>query len=379
MIKVLMLTTNSSLMDGINRHILTIAPALNQRPEIEVGVCTVNPYGELNEALERGGVQTFSLDAHNGHDWHIAKRYYRIVKSFNPDIVHCHVMAMMERIISSICFRNKKYIATVHGIRDKVRHRTIKTRIESILYKIFNLKLSAICYISKGVYNALANDARNTQISEIIYNPLDFDSICAGTHKLHHIIGIQNNDQIIGTSCRIAKVKNPELFTEIMCKILTRIGSAHAVIIGDGDSELKKSCESIVEQYDVRTRFHWLGYRSDAPELIKDLSCFVMTSISEGLPTSLLECMAARTPFAFLEGAGGLKDMAEFNETEGPFAIYGTHDNIDKFINDIINLLNNECKAKEYAERAYQVGKRYFDINVIVGKLASLYKKVVLK
>ena len=104
-----------------------------------------------------------------------------------------------------------------------------------------------------------------------------------------------------------------------------------------------------------------------------------MTSISEGLPTSLLECMAARTPFAFLEGAGGLKDMAEFNETEGPFAIYGTHDNIDKFINDIINLLNNECKAKEYAEKAYQVGKRYFDIDVIVRELASLYNRVVLK
>ena len=374
-----MLTTNSSLMDGINRHILTISSALNRHPEIEVGVCTVNPYGELNEALERNGVQTFSLDAANGHDWHIAKRYYKIVKSFNPDIIHCHVMAILERIVSSICFRNRKYIATIHGIRDKVRYRTIKTLSESILYKIFNLKLSAICYISKGVYNALADDAQNAQISEIIYNPLDFDSICAGTHKLRHIIDIQDDNQIIGTSCRIAEVKNPELFTEVMCKILTRIGSAHAVIIGDGDSGLKQSCKSIVKKYNVETRFHWLGYRSDAPELIKDLSCFIMTSISEGLPTSLLECMVSKTPFAFLEGDGGLKDIVELNEKEGPFAICGTLDNPDKFINDIIDLLNNECKAKEYAEKAYQVGRKYFDIEVIAGKLASLYKKVILE
>ena len=379
MIKVLMLTTNSSLMDGINRHILTIAPALNRFPDIVINVCTVNPYGELNEALEKNGVQTFSLDAPNGHDWHIAKRYYNIIKTFNPDIIHCHVMAMVERIVSSICFRNIKYIATIHGIKDEVIHRSPKAHIESMLYKIFNLNLSAICYISKGVYYALTDNVQHATRSEIIYNPLDFSCICTKEHKLHHIIGIQDYNQIIGTSCRIAKVKKPELFTEIMCKILTKVNSVHAVIIGDGDSELKKLCKSIVKQYNVENRLHWLGYRSDAPELIKDLSCFIMTSTSEGLPTSILECMVSKTPFAFLEGDGGLKDIAELNEKEGPFAICGTLDNPDKFIDDIIDLLNNGSKAKEYAERAYQVGKRYFDINVIVGKLASLYKKVVLK
>ena len=51
MIKILMLTTNSSLMDGINRHILTISTALNSKENLEVVVCTVNPKGELNDAL----------------------------------------------------------------------------------------------------------------------------------------------------------------------------------------------------------------------------------------------------------------------------------------------------------------------------------------
>ena len=80
-------------------------------------------------------------------------------------------MAMVERIVSSICFRNIKYIATIHGIKDEVIHRSPKAHIESMLYKIFNLNLSAICYISKGVYYALTDNVQHATRSEIIYNP----------------------------------------------------------------------------------------------------------------------------------------------------------------------------------------------------------------
>ena len=41
--RILMLTTNASLQDGINRHILSVAPALNARGGVEVAVCTVMP------------------------------------------------------------------------------------------------------------------------------------------------------------------------------------------------------------------------------------------------------------------------------------------------------------------------------------------------
>ena len=379
MIKVLMLTTNSSLMDGINRHILSIAPALNRLPEIEVGVCIVHPYGELNDALEKDGVQTFSLNAANGHDWHLVKRYYQIVKSFNPDIIHCHVMALMERIISSICFRHVYYIETIHGIGDNLNNPTLRMRIENILFKIFHIPTNACCYISNGVYYAIKQRFSRIKINEVCYNPIKFIDSINHSHKLHDLIGIANNTPIIGTSCRLSYQKNPKMFTAVICRILKQLPEIHAVILGTGDDNIKIECQNIIKQANVDNRFHWLGYRSDAPTLIRELNCFIMTSHWEGLPTSLLECMVSKTPFAFLEGDGGLKDIAELNEKEGPFAICGTLDNPDKFIDDIIDLLNNGSKAKEYAERAYQVGKRYFDINVIVGKLASLYKKVVLK
>lgn len=374
MIKILMLTTNSSLMDGINRHILTISTALNSKENLEVVVCTVNPKGELNEALEKHGIKTYSLNAANGHDWHILKSFYRVIKTYQPDIVHIHVMAIMERIISSLFFRRINYVLTMHGISDKVEHISLRMRFESILQHLFSIYYTAICFISNGVKQMLSMPST---YSEVIYNALPFKSLPSPEFQLQHLLNLPLSTPIIGTSCRIANVKNPEAFTRVMCKVLTNIPEVHAVIIGDGDENLKKICNEIVRQYKVGDRFHWLGYRQDAPQLVQDLNCFVMTSISEGLPTSLLECMALKTPIAFLEGEGGLQDLAQYNETEGPIGVTAAPGNIEEFADKITLLIQNPTMAREYAERAYVVGKKYFDIESVADKLAKLYIKVV--
>ena len=72
-----MLTTNSSLMDGINRHILTIAPQINNQEGCEVAVCTVFSRAELNVELESKGVKTYSLNATNGHDLTVFLHFYK--------------------------------------------------------------------------------------------------------------------------------------------------------------------------------------------------------------------------------------------------------------------------------------------------------------
>lgn len=370
-----MLTTNSSLMDGINRHILNICPALNRMYDIEVAVCTVFPHGDLNTELEKQGVRTFSLNAHNGHELKIIPAYIKVMWVFAPDIVHVHVMALMERIVSALCFRRVKYVCTVHGIADKMARMTMRVRIEKLLDRVFGVSYSVVCYISNGVKEAL--HSKDCKVScDVVYNPIDFDYLSKSSVSLHNEIGVPEGTLIVGTACRVAKVKQPKLFTEVMCKVLLNIKEAHAVVIGDGDRGLLNACKGIVAMYGVCDRFHWLGYRKDAPQLVTGLSCFVMTSISEGLPTSLLECMASKIPFAFLEGKGGLKDIAELNKQFGSFAIIASSDNINKFVLDICNLIKTPSNKLCYTEAAYKVGKKVFGIDSVTRKLKSIYVQI---
>lgn len=361
-------------MDGINRHILTVATALNKQECLEVAVCTVFPRGELNTALESEGVRTFTLNAPNGHDWHIIPRFSKVMKEYKPDVIHNHVMAIAERLVLSSCYRRKKYVVTIHGISDKVEHLTMRMKLEKMIANIFPIKYNASCFISNGVKEAL--DERASGKSIVCYNPLHFGEVPSRTYALHNIIGVSHDTPIIGTSCRIAGVKQPQKFTEVMCRVLKKVPEVHAVVMGDGVKPLIDASKEIVKQYGVEDRFHWLGYRNDAPQLVKDLSCFVMTSISEGMPTSILESMTLKTPFAFLEGNGGLKDIAQLNQSEGPMAVQAAKDDLEGLATGIINLLNNELLANEYAERAYKVGKIHFDIQSVVNQLTELYKQL---
>ena len=131
--KILMLTTNSSLMDGINRHILLVASALNGKSSCEVAVCIAFPRGELADALEEKGVKTFSLGVSNGHDFSIFPAFRKVMKSFNPDIVHVHVVALFEKMMLSMLYRSKKYVCTVHGISDAVWYETFRMKIDKWL------------------------------------------------------------------------------------------------------------------------------------------------------------------------------------------------------------------------------------------------------
>ncbi len=374
--KILMLTTNSSLMDGINRHILTVASAVNKYPDCEVAVCTVFPKAELTEALVQEGVKTFALDAKNGHDKKILASFHRVMRDYNPDIVHAHVMAFYERMLLSTFYRSKKYVVTIHGIKDQVERESFRTVLNRWLDAIFYIRFDAICYISNGVRQHLLKGKEQKGIYTV-YNPLHFKQVVEKGNSLQKLIGVPEGTPIIGTSCRFARVKQPELFTKVMCRVLQMNQQAQAVVFGDGDMNLKNTLKSIVDEYNVSERFHFLGYRRDAPELVRDLSCFVMTSISEGLPTSILEAMASKTPFAMMEGDGGLKDIEELNCSEGPIGVVVPAGDIEAQARGICNLINNSEYAQGLADNAFEVGRRHFDVESVCSKLHGVYVKVI--
>lgn len=374
--KILMLTTNSSLMDGINRHILTVSTELNRRNGIDVAVCTVMPAGELHDALKHNCVKSFALGFANGHKLGIIPAFARIMRSFKPDVVHYHVLAMMERIVAATMFRGTRYVATIHGIADKKDYTTMHEHIEHALNQIFTIPLSARCYISSGVRTALQDRFPNDAISEVCYNPIPFGYVPPKEYALHRIINVPHNTQIIGTACRISFQKNPQAFTAAMCQVLQAAPQVHAVVIGDGSDDIKTECHEIVAKTGVGDRFHWLGYRSDAPSLTRDLDCFVMTSRWEGLPTALLESMAVRTPIVMMEGEGGLQDLAELNRLEGPIAVVTPQGDTGQIASGITHLLNDPAWAAELADRAYQVGQRHFDVASVVNQLINLYTRI---
>ena len=235
----------------------------------------------------------------------------------------------------------------------------------------------AAFYISKGVKEALLNNNPGVRINEVCYNPVDFDLRTVKESCLRDLIGVSSHTPVIGTACRIATVKNPVAFTEVMCRVLTTVPQSHAVVLGDGQQDLIDRCKAIVEKYKVNNRFHWLGYRPDAPELTKDFTCFVLTSHREGMPTAVLECFAAHTPVAMLEGEGGLQDIIALNTQEKPVVVSAASNDLEGLASGIIRLIETPQDAETLADNAYEIGRQNFDISSITNQLYNIYSKVL--
>ncbi len=355
--RVLMLTCNNSLMDGINRHILAVAPALNKLEEVEVAVCVTFPQGELQEALAKEGVKIYSLNCPHGHAISIFWRFWKVMRDFMPDVVHGHVISLFVGMMLRFCFNHVKLITTIHGISDTVKKRDVWS-------KFVRPRVDFHCYISKGVQNALRG---TKQVSQVVYNPVSHvEEAVAQTHPL-----------TVGTACRIADVKQPLVFTEVMIRVLQQVPECRAMVCGDDQGlGLLAQMRQMIHAANLGERFHLLGYRADAPQLMRELSCFVLTSSREGMPTALLEAMSVNVPVAFMKGEGGLVDLAEMNQSEHPYAIVVEQGNIDGMAQKIIALLQNPDQAKLMTSQAQTIIKKFFTTDAVAKQLHSIYRTV---
>lgn len=88
--------------------------------------------------------------------------------------------------------------------------------------------------------------------------------------------------------------KNHELFLDAAAKILQTVPKARFLIIGDGPR--RPVLEQRAEQLGIADSMHFLGTRSDVPELLSLVDVLMLTSHMEANPVSILEGLACGKP-----------------------------------------------------------------------------------
>ena len=78
----------------------------------------------------------------------------------------------------------------------------------------------------------------------------------------------------------------------------------------DGEEAYGRSCLAMHEQLGLGDRFRFMGRTTDPIGVIRDADVVLMTSISEGLPMSILEAMSQGGP-SISTGVGGVPDVVK--------------------------------------------------------------------
>lgn len=129
----------------------------------------------------------------------------------------------------------------------------------------------------------------------VIYNGVDADRFAPrDAIETRQSLGIPNDAPVVGILAALRPEKNHELFLTGAQRILAQTPAARFVVVGDGPK--RAELEALAAELDVAQAVHFLGTRSDVPELLAACDLVALTSHNEAAPVSILEALSTAVP-----------------------------------------------------------------------------------
>lgn len=151
--------------------------------------------------------------------------------------------------------------------------------------------------------------------------------------QLRDELRIPQEAPVCGIVAALRMEKNHLLFLRAAAILKRELPDAHFVIVGDGP-ELEK-LQRAARDSEIESRVHFLGTRSDIPEVLSMLDLFALTSHNEANPVSILEAMSVGLPVVSTD-VGSVSESVAHGKT-GYLAKPGAAAEIARYWRDVLS------------------------------------------
>lgn len=137
----------------------------------------------------------------------------------------------------------------------------------------------------------------------VIYNAVDWSQLDANRSRdqLRAEFGVPLDAPLAGIIARLTEQKAHRVLFEALASS-PELAALHLLVVGDG--ELRDDLKRRVEQLGLAGRVHFAGARRDLGNILGAIDMFLMPSLWEGLPLSLVLAMGANLPVVASRVAG---------------------------------------------------------------------------
>jgi glycosyltransferase involved in cell wall biosynthesis len=125
-------------------------------------------------------------------------------------------------------------------------------------------------------------------------------------------LGLNDNDLAIGMVACFKPQKSIPDFIKLASAIKKDFPHAKFILAGDG--LLQNKARALIKKLNLEGQVILAGWRNDIPLILSALDIFVLTSLWEGLPVTVLEAMAAGVPVVATD-TGGIREVIEDGKT----------------------------------------------------------------
>lgn len=290
---------------GAERLRLTVEKYID-KDKYDTIYCCITKIGAIGEAILHAGGRVISLDS-DGSFYNLMATYklYKTVREIKPDIIHSALFnANFHSRIVGILTR-KPVIAEEHGMN------MWKRRRHMLIDKILARYTHRIIAVSNSVKDFLIREEGiDPDKIAVLYNCVDIESLKTRTTRDEERMKLSSSstDFVIGAVGNLRKEKGHTVLLGAFKKVLEKHHNAKLFIAGTGS--LYVNLVKRAEELSIEKNVFFVGKIFAIAGFLKALDLFVMPSISEGFPISLIEAIVAGVP-CIASNVGGIREVAQ--------------------------------------------------------------------
>ncbi len=208
-----------------------------------------------------------------------------------------------------------------------------------------------------------------------IYNGVDTARFAPAEGGRQPIAGSPFNDPslwLVGTVGRLQTVKAQPSLARAFVQALQQDPSLRLylrlVLVGDGP--LRAECEAVLRDGGVADLAWFAGERSDVPDVMRGLDCFVLPSLAEGISNTILEAMASGLPV--IGTAVGATPELIVPASTGLLIEPGRADTLAAAL---LSLMNNRASARQMGQAGARRANEMFSLSSMVRSYEAVYRE----
>jgi glycosyltransferase involved in cell wall biosynthesis len=281
--------TDTAGFGGAEQGLLTLLEGLDRTRWDPVLLHHAYPgVAPMIEKAHKLGVRTRQVDSlPRSRDWRWLRRFGAMLRDENATLFHAHLVwpvACSYGLIAAALFRVRGILATQQLFGP------VETTKDRRLQKLVSLGVHRYIAVSESLARELRPLVFRPERVVVVRNSVALSGFRGAAPESLRRSLTRNGEPLVLTLARLDPQKGLPYLLEA-AKVLPK---ATFAIAGDGRD--RQALEEQARSLGLQERVRFLGYRDDIADLLAACDLFVLPSLFEGLPISVLEAMAAGKP-----------------------------------------------------------------------------------
>lgn len=328
--------------------------------------------GPVAQSLMAEGFPVHVLNRRPGIDFACSRRLARVLRRERVDLVHAHQYTPWFQTALARTFRGHPPILfTEHG-----RHHPDTRRLSHVVCnRLLTRPGDRIVGVGEAVRTALIdNEGFAKSRVGVVYNGVDLEPFTetgdAHRRAVREELGLEGATIILQVA-RLNHLKDHATAFRTIERVVQQVPGAVLLLAGDGEEAA--ALRSQVRERRLEHCVRFLGTRRDVPRLLAAADIFLLTSISEGIPLTIIEAMAAQVPVVSTN-VGGIHEMLD--ERTGRLAPAGDD---EKLASHLIELAQDASLRRQLGLQGRERAWNRFSQQRMNESYCNLYDEMLRK